>query len=444
MKEKDQKLKEINHLTQMEGQEENQTIPETPKPVPTGGSSEESRRFDSLDMLRGFCIFFMIFNHSFIYLGGHAAEGVFGFIMIEGFTWLVSASTFLTVAGMANGFSAIKREKTGNPLPYLRYLVRGIYLIVLALYVSGAGSLVSETSEFFNYDILYIMGFIALAIPVINSFNNQALFTVSAILIICTPLIRRQSNFLEPWSGVEGIDLVNNVTGIHFWATCGGEFHWTKDFRSFFEGGVYAGFFPIFPYAAFFLIGIYLARQLDNGELDKNTGFYVVFGSATVLIGIILAIIGGTIKGSVENSHAWFGTPLIYYPVSFSHLICQLGSLFIMIVIFHKIFDSNSINNFFVDAIRITGRFSLSFYVYSYTFIYGTVYISHLISGKPLEEVYGSLIPGFWPALYAISCWALLSFVLIPLSLKFGGIGTLEHLMGVAQGEKSCSNKEDA
>ena len=400
-------------------------------------------RYDSLDIFRGLCIFFMIFNHSFLYLGGHHENNLLSFLIIDGLTCFFSAATFLTIAGISNGISLLNRSTNNNPTPYIRYIIRGIFMISLGLYVSGAGVLVSQTSQYFNYDILYLMGFISFIIPLLNYYSDTALISMSVFIAICTPLIRRDSGFMDRWSPIEDIPYITKIFKIPIWATCQGEYLWEKDFQSIFEGLMYFGYFPIFPFLIFFIIGIYFSRKLFNNEFDKSSNNFLIFGTIFMIMGFILSFIGGSIKNSVQNLHAWYGTPLNYYPISFSHLICEIGSVFIFIVIFHKIFDSKFYENFFLNSIRITGKFSLSFYCYSYTIIYGTSYVYHLITQTPLEDVYCNLLPGLWPIAFALCCWSFLSFIFMTISIKFKGVGTLEHLLGILQKIDCGFNQND-
>ena len=211
-----------------------------------------NQRYDSLDIFRGFCIFFMIFNHSFLYLGGHNEDNLISFLIIDGLTCFFSAATFLTIAGISNGISLLNRSKNNNPTPYKHYFIRGIFMILFGLYVSGIGALVSETSQFFNYDILYLMGFISFIIPLLNYYSNEALISISIFIAICTPLIRRDSDFIKRWSPIEDIQYITKIFKIPIWATCQGEYLWEKDFQSIFEGLMYFGYFPIFPFLYFF------------------------------------------------------------------------------------------------------------------------------------------------------------------------------------------------
>ena len=397
----------------------------------------EKIRYDSLDILRGLSMFLLLINHSFIYLGKSSEnDSLSTFLLSDGFTLIFSASTFLTVSGISNGISHLNREKNNNPQSFYFYFIRGIILIILAIYISWIGGSITKTSEYFNFDVLYLFGLLSLMLPLFTSFNNSSLISFSILIIICTPLIRRQNDFLIPWGGIENNELISNLTGINLWAHPKGEYHWNKNFKSIFEGAMFKGYFSIFPYSCFFLIGIYFSRHFLNENFELKFFQYNLFGFFLIILSFFFAIIGGKIPYSVENSHSWYGTPFIYFPTSFSHLLCQMGSTIIILNIFHKIFDKKFYQNLFLNGIRLTGKFSLTIYVFSLTIIYSTIFIIHLINKKPVDQLYNNLLPGFFPLIYGLICWIFLILIYLPICLKYNGIGTLEHLIVLLQNLK--------
>ena len=404
-------------------------------------NQKKAQRYDSLDVFRGLCIFFMIFNHSFLFLSNSTENDLISFLIIDGLTIFFSASSFLTIAGISNGLSMLNRAKNKNPTTYKHYFLRGVFMIFFGLYLCFIGQIVSGKSEYFNMDILYLTGFISFILPLLNCFSNEALISTSVFIAICTPLIRRDTTFNIRWKGIEEIQFITKVFKNPFWATFKGGYTWNKDIESVFEGLIYFGYFPIFPFSIFFLIGIYISRKLFNNEFKENINFFLFIGFLFLIFGLTLGVVGGLIKNSLSNLHKWYASVLIYYPVSFSHLMCQVGSILIFIVVFHQIFDSKYYDFFFLKYIRITGQFSLTYYCYSYTIIYGTCYIYHLITSIPLKNIYSNLLKGHWPIAYAFCCWSFLSFIFMPICLKYDGVGTLEHLLGLSQ--NLGSNKND-
>ena len=387
------------------------------------------QRMDSLDLLRGFCIFGMIFNHSFLYLEGHGVSNFFDFLIVEFLTCFLSAATFLVVSGMSSGLSSIKRKSEKKELSFFQYCIRGLFIILMGVFISLTGFY--GKYNLFNFDILYLMGCISITTPIITDFTPNSLLFCCAIFLLVSPFMRRDPNFLPPWGQIEPLEMISKIFKIDIWCVPELDYLWNLTLRAVFEGGLYNGFFPIFPYASYYFIGVYLSKISHSGQFEEKKTKHLILGGSLIVIGFILAIIGGIQKNPI---HSTFASPFSYYPVSFSHSIVQAGSVFFAIIIFHSIFDQkDSINNFFINAIRNTGKNSLTFYVYSIFITFMCVHVKVWTTGKNIDDVF-PVISGFWVYLFAIGLWGALSFILIPISQKYNGIGTLEHLLRLVQG----------
>ena len=395
---------------------------------------KEFKRYDSIDILRGFSMLSIIFIHVFYYLTKESDYNFISFFFQDGICLIVGASTFLTISGVANGFSYIKNKELKKEDLKRKIFGRGLFVLFVGIVLSlmGGGS-----KELFNIDILYLFSIITFLFPILWTQQISSLLILSFVIILVTPYMRRQSNFLDSWGGnFESIELTDNIFNISFFYIPSREYQWNYSFKSIFEGYLFHGLFPIFPFIFYVITGVIIAKQFENGSFEDFVPKYIIVSVIIIPLGFILSIIGGSLNESPLTS---FIGPLVYYPLSIPHLLINSGFNLLLIIFFHKYFDNDTYDNFLINALRTSGRYSLSLYFYHFCIIYLTIFT--VTKFKNTESEAHNIFSSFISFFVAIIIWSFLVFILIPIFQYFGGYGSLEQIMAFIQNNKYCQRE---
>ena len=407
-------------------------------PLLTGTTQQTTEKkpevyeFDSLDMFRGMILFAIMILHAFSHLAIRDDYDLLFFIFKDVIGIFLTGPAFLFVAGVTNGIYAINNKDFKRKGSIRKIIVRGIFLLVVAI----VNSRFTGSIDLFNMDILYILAVLALIFPILWDLTIPLTVLFMILVLIVTPILRKDKGFLNAWGGgLTEISFITNTLKIPFYDTPKGEYHWDYSLLSIYNGIVYKGMFPFFPYIYFALIGLIVAKQLESGTFEKYLKYYLIAGIILLPGGLLIAIFGA--KYNYDAFTSYIG-PYVAVPVSMSHLVSNTGANFLIFIICHKIFDSKKIENWFTNAIRKTGKYSLSCYLYHFMIIYAIEAIAAKLRGTISEfhhilSTHGAVILG-------IGIWIFLIFFCLPISLKFNEIGTLEHLIHSLQQIECCDS----
>lgn len=389
------------------------------------GETPAMKRYDSLDMFRGFSIMAMFLCHFTLYLSYWPEEIDWGtFIITYALDWVISASSFLTISGASNGISAKKAEILNTRNPWLYSIIRAVMLYLVATFLSFYYDF---KEAMFDTDILFLMSVMTLIYPFARNFSDGALLTIIIIVSYATPIMRRASNFLEPWGNtVNPLEPMSTQMKLPLIQECNVSYLWPGTFSTVVSGQIFEGKFVLFPHGCFGLLGLIIGHQLGNGTFDSYMKVYAIVGTVLIIAGGLFSYIGA--KKNL-NPVTEFLSPLLYYPVSFSHYILEMGATIVELVLCHKYFDFEKIENWFFEAVRLTGQFSLSYYTYHYMIIFGITHIKEWIKGTDYEV--NNIMEWYYCIPLAIVVWVVFSFALFPLIKKNKGIGSVEHLIGL-------------
>jgi len=250
------------------------------------------RRDITIDILRGLAIFTMI--------GIHTAASVvnqphpFGLRLYGSF----AAPLFILLSGMMVAFGV---QEKNYDLKY--FLVRGILTIVMGVLVD---LLVWNIYPFMTVDVLYLLG---LSLPLAYLFhylNKRIQWGVIILIFIMTLALQKIFGYTnypsEFYLWGEPSVVVENQTSIFR--------HWIID-----------GWFPIFPWLGFSLLGVNL------GSLRWKDGVLPTFGKKTVFfIGLGILVLGSLIWWHYPGSlFIRKDCSELFYPPTLGYIISVMG-----------------------------------------------------------------------------------------------------------------------
>jgi len=285
----------------------------------------------SIDILRGLAIFTMVAANTAPYV-----------LMQPHPFWLrlygsFAAPLFILIAGMMVAFTA---QTKGHNLKY--FLARGAMLIATGALVDV---LIWKIYPFFTVDVLYLIG-LSLPLAYLFRYLKPRLQWLAIVFIfLLTPILQKLLGYTnyptEIYLWGEPTVVVENQTNVFN--------HWIVD-----------GWFPIFPWLGFSLLGVVLAK------LRWRDSSAVSFGKSTaLLIGICILAVGIIIW--------WFypgrllireGYSELFYPPTIGYVMTAIG----VVVILFFVVDSS--RNFVIwKPLETLGQSSLFIYILHLTLV---------------------------------------------------------------------------
>lgn len=306
-----------------------------------------------------------------------------------------ASALFVILAGIGVTLMTNKTRGSGDrSLVFksrLSLLKRGLLLIFLGL----------AYTPIWAADILHFYGFYFLIAAFIFKFNNRTLLLTSLLIMLIFPTLMVFFNYEQNW----------------IWLTFTYENFWSLD--GMIRRILFNGFHPVFPWAAFLVLGMWLGRQdLSNTLIRKKLFIGSVITLFVTEIGFyaIRSLLedGLAMEMNSEEVAFLFSTsiipPLPQYMISAgsSAIIVLIGSLY-----FSEKYSESKISKWLYQ----TGKLSL------------TLYVAHVIIGMGTLEFMGrlenqSISVSLFCALIFCCCGMIFSVVW----LKFFKSGPLEWL----------------
>jgi uncharacterized membrane protein len=276
-----------------------------------------------LDNLRAICILGMIFCHSVIY---GVKEDTFHPAYFFGNHVLGDwpAAMFLTISGFVLEF-----RQSGNA----KLLRRGLFLI-------GVGILLAVMNDgwrnFFECDVLVIIGIASILYPLLRARTVWGLGILILVVMAVTAILQRTLDYHANWGGVESVESYAGVLidpGEEYDAGA-----WTL--LTSVKACLFNGYFPIFPWLSFSLLGIILAKREWSERLLGGVGGALILTAAAGVMFI----------------------PLSFYPLSITFNVLLLGLVLL-------VFSLRGLLGFQAWPLALLSRYSLTAYVLQYVIL---------------------------------------------------------------------------
>jgi len=311
-----------------------------------------NNRIEGIDVARAIAIFGMIIVNFKIVMGAdHGSQALVVFSsLFEG----RASALFVILAGIGITFSTHKKQYKATPLAHFTIQVS---LFKRAILLIGLGYIFTLI---WPADILHFYGFYFLIGLVSINLNDKNLLRLSLVIIFAFPVLMSFVDYEHGWN----------------WGTLSYQNFWTVD--GILRHQFFNGFHPVFPWSAFLVFGMWLARQ----KLLELSTQKKLFSAALILLALIESIFYGLRLFMIVNSEVGllkeeitflFSTSII--PPLPQYMISAMCSSVMLIVACVYIYQKNISSNL-LKYLAKTGQLSLS------------IYIAHVIIGMGLIEYF--------------------------------------------------------
>ncbi len=301
-------------------------------------SAGSAGRQASIDVLRAAAIGLMVLIHFVENLSGRygRVDGTLG--GVGGVWWLptgVAAATFSFLSGVSYRLwvtTEVRRGRSDGAIAKTT-VRRGLFLIGLGF---AFNVLVWLPEDVFNWDILTLVGCGLLALEAARRMPSAAVILAAALAIAVAPAMRVVAGYSD------------------FWVT--GGFDYDFSLSDVMLGWLVTGYFPIFPWLAYPLVGFALGPDiLSKAWRPVLIGGGLVAASAAMLLG--WSALPSVLTGG--ESKAW-----TMFPASTPYVLGSLGGVIVALAFLHRTIDTDvSMPRPLVAWTTPLSRHSLSMYL---------------------------------------------------------------------------------
>ncbi len=348
----------------------------------------------SIDVMRGAALVGMVIVHFVVYYGDHSATGTWPYFLVNHALGDWGAAAFLMLMGMSQVLSAEKRSG-GPALELKRALVRGGFLFLVGLLMLAV---TWGPARIWQWDILTMMGTMTVVVFFCRFAPSVLLIAGSLVIALASPWLRRNVDFEAAWGGpfIQVPVISDAFPGILLDPSGAFQVIWTVP--DVVRGFLFAGEFPLFPWALFPVVGVVIGRRVVRGRIAGDLPLLAIIGGLLVCLGL-----GGAWASLLRPSSVVrdFLSPLSIYPDSFTMIAVQLGMSLLVFTGFSAWFDRPGRDPAkagpVVRACSRASRSSLTFYFLHYLLLGWPLAIVHLFRGRPAVAA----LLGVWPSLAA-------------------------------------------
>jgi uncharacterized membrane protein len=327
----------------------------------------ESKRIESIDLLRGLVMIIMALDHvrdyfhkdAFLYSPTDLTKTN---VLLFFSRWITHfcAPIFVFLAGISAYLYGVKRSKKELSF-YL--LSRGISLVLIELFIIGMLRTFNPTFSYIHLQVIWAIGICMIILSALI-YLNWRLLMLFGILIIAL------HNLLDP------VQATGNNFPAFLWAVL----HQAKYF--------YFGYFtvyvhyPVLPWLGVIIVGLSLGK-LFTSDFDrlKRRKIFVYTGLGAIALFIILrsgnfygdAAHWSVQKNSITSLMSFLN--VTKYPPSLLYILMTVGPALIFLAIFEKIRSA------LAEKITIFGRVPMFYYMAHLLLIHIFAIIGALITG---------------------------------------------------------------
>lgn len=278
-------------------------------------------RHASIDLLRAMAIVLMVVVHFVENLSGWYDGGQGPFEGVHRVWWLptgFAAPLFTSLSGMSYRLWADEQARRGHSGDTIskRTVRRGLFLIGLGF---AFNVLVWLPEDVFNWDVLTLIGCGLLALDLARRMPDTVVLMWAMLVIAVSPAMRLAADYPEYWQS--------------------GYFDYDFTLGDVLLGGLVVGYFPIFPWLAFPLLGHAVANTLFRAETGTRSPRIALLGTAGLLVAFTLITIWEKLPAAVTAgaTRGW-----TMFPPSTAYVAGTLGVVMIGTSYLHRIVDGDS------------------------------------------------------------------------------------------------------
>jgi uncharacterized membrane protein len=354
------------------------------------------QRYRSIDILRGLAIILMIQVHFVDNLS--RGEG--------SFAWLYHASTclgavpapfFAFVSGLSYALWLRKQEwlrRRDEEITRIT-LRRGLFLFGIGIAFNFFVWLPEET---FNWDILTLLGTSLLFLAFARKLPPPVLALICLLVVLFSPLLRVVGEYGAYWN--------DEIYSYDF------------TFRDILFGFITNGYFPVFPWIIFPIIG-FLCGDLVFGRREPADSIpwrLCGFGLGLLALSLIGVVLGAKIPSVIARHYA---DGLSEFPASTDFVLGMIGFILISSVLLHRWVDRKAdltVDGRLMTVIRRFSVFSLTVYILHHMVILWPLWVYGALKGHDDPTFYfrramSTPTALVLTAVFLVACYFLLVFL---------------------------------
>jgi len=314
------------------------------------------------------------------------------------FTFLVGMSLFISV----------KRQEDEGVNPGLiadRNLRRGVAIFFFGLLFL---IFVWMPEEVFAWDILTLIGASLLILFPLRKLNTKVLLSIAIFVVVASPFIRQLTDYHSYWNK---------------WGEYVTSFKMPEVLMGFFANG----YFPLFPWIVFPLLGYVVGRACFANKELCLPGMLLPTGIVLVIVSLAMIFISSNVN--LPEAAAWYISPFTFYPASTSFLLLATGINTLLFVFFYRFFDlkrTNVEHNPFLIFCNRYSRYALTAYVMHHALFLWWLIAYNYYKGELFRwTLYGYIMPTA-QAMLVVLAFIIFFYLLIVAWDKCGGRYSLE------------------
>lgn len=303
------------------------------------------KRLTSIDVMRTVAILLMIQIH---FVENLSQPGEYSTIyQISSILGTLSAPIFTFLVGISLFISFKRMKALGKLYIRNRTIKRGIFLFFVGLSFAFT---IWGPEYLFDWDVLTLIAFSILILYPLRSLKPAYLVLISLGIIILSPMLRKWTGYFSYWNR----------------EILPPEYTYELTFSDIFWGFWVNGYFPVFPWIVFPILGFVTGQWFLNSDSDeiKNKRHHILFwvGISMVLSGVIILFINSKLNPSEILS--WYLSPYEFYPATTSFIIINLGLLWLLFYFLRIYLDLRAVQSRrWITFFHRYSRFSLTTYV---------------------------------------------------------------------------------
>lgn len=288
-------------------------------------------RYPSIDVLRTFAIFVMVFVHFAENLSGTllpiAGLGAPMFLFVSG----VSYQLWVT-GQVARGRSNLEISKAS--------IRRGLFVIGVGFLFNIFVWLPEDT---FIWDVLTFIGTALLILNIVRNLPPGVPVLMAAVAILLSPVMQKLADYPAYW--------VNRYYEYDF------------TLSDLLTGFLVAGYFPLLPWIAYSLVGYVTAAHLfSGGGAVRNRWLPIAaLGGGVMSLSAAALALRTLVPGFATRLAGWR-----MYPPSLEYITMTIGLALLLVAVAHRILDREAVGSRHAGLLTIArtfSRYSLTIYV---------------------------------------------------------------------------------
>jgi len=317
----------------------------------------ETKYLMSIDVMRALAILLMIQVHfvnnlssrEFSSRSYYDLSNALGMVPAPIFSFLVGLSLWLW---MSKELESGKKESEIRKITFRRSMILFIAGLAFATFIWLPESV-------FDWDILTFLGVSTFIVFILRKRRSLVIAGCIVLILLISPVLRIATNYASHWQGAEYI--------------------YKFTMRDVVFGFLLQGYFPIFPWIIFPMLGLLVGKYYFGDKAKKHPNGWSLPTQGLSLIG--LAGIGSVLNTRFQE---FYSGEITFYPASTTFVVGSMGILLLGFWILFVVFDSRPIktNERVWAFFRRYSRFSLTTYFVHHAVHVWPLYLLAVYEGR--------------------------------------------------------------